>query len=182
MKKLIPYALVPLLIFTAGCTRKVIFTQQIREKAEHYKLDLRQVQFYIDRKVVIKRELDLNEAAGISGGKIVIENGKAINEVKIKKHTPGICENYGTDSLTISFEAGNGKSFIFGTRKYKEAPPSDFYIMYSHPGEVHNAEITYEGKTFYIEEGTDAGLCIRRDEIFKYDKTKHIVKGRKIKR
>ena len=84
----------------------VPFTRDLKAKLEKENIDLKQVQFYVDQKLILNRNLG-DEKIAVTSGVVRLENGKYINEVIVPSFTPGICEGIEGDKLMISFEKGN---------------------------------------------------------------------------
>ena len=89
MKKAILYVSIALML-TACSNSKTYFTPSIRNYIEKGNQNLKKVQFYVDRDIVLRRELSTGETK-VTSGKVMIENGRTINIVTIKKNTPGVC-------------------------------------------------------------------------------------------
>src|SRR5882762_7995002 len=90
----------------------VPFTKELKQKLEKENIDLKQIQFYIDQKLVLSRNLG-DQKVQVSSGIVRLENGKYINEVIVPSFTPGVCENIDNDKMMISFEKGNN-NLAFG--------------------------------------------------------------------
>src|SRR5690242_5753283 len=84
----------------------VPFTRDLKQKLEKENIDLKQVQFYVDQKLILNRNLG-DQKVVVSSGVVRLENGKYINEVIIPSLTPGLCDNVDGDKLMINFEKGN---------------------------------------------------------------------------
>src|SRR3954469_16949404 len=86
-------------LFMASCSSSrvsranlVPFTKDLRAKLEKENIDLKQVQFYIDQKLVLDRNLG-DQKIEVTSGVVKLENGKYINQVVVPAFTPGVCEN-----------------------------------------------------------------------------------------
>src|SRR6202012_4177808 len=105
-------------LFSCSSSRKtsrnnfVPFTKDLKAKLEKENIDLKQVQFYVDQKLILNRNLG-DQKVVVSSGVVKLENGKYINEVIIPSFTPGVCESSDNGKLLISFEKGNN-SLAFG--------------------------------------------------------------------
>src|SRR6185312_631902 len=84
------------LLFSCSSSRKmsnyVPFTRDLRQKLEKENIDLKQVQFYVDQKLILARNLG-DQKVVVNSGVVRLENGKFINEVIIPTLTPGVCES-----------------------------------------------------------------------------------------
>jgi len=161
-----------------SCTPKVYFTQDIKNRLEQNKVDLKSIQFFNDRKVTLKRELKSGDAK-VSSGKVKFENGRFINLIILKPYTPGIIEYKYPEYLTISFEFGLGKTIDFG--KPKNGSMYGAYQILAEKWENNLGKINYDLQDFYIQpEGAGAKLMIKKSELTKINIDKRVIKGRRI--
>lgn len=149
---------------------KTYLTPQVRERIENNGVNLNKLQFYIDRNIELKREVTKEEAK-ITKGNIKIENGKYINIIKLKKNTPGICSSTLTDKVQVSFENGENKSLTFGRTK-SGGLYDPYKILAFEWFKNGDGMIRYEGKSYRIDQGTDASVMIKSKFIRKSDEVK----------
>src|SRR6201995_805429 len=92
------------LLFSCSSSKKlsnyVPFTKDLRQKLEKENIDLKQVQFYVDQKLVLNRNLG-DQKVQVTSGVVRLENGKYVNEVIIPAFTPGVCESADGERLLI---------------------------------------------------------------------------------
>jgi len=160
----------------------VPFTRDLKQKLEKDNIDLKQVQFYVDQKLILSRNLG-DQKIAVSSGVVKMENGKFINEVIVPSFTPGVCEGTEADRLLISFEAGNN-NLAFG-------PGSGYtfnqYVLYGTEWKNGTAAVTYDSNKFRARCGTcqdvaSATLVIRKKVADKYDKKSRTLKGRTVEK
>jgi len=125
------------LLSTTFFSCKVVFTEKIRNQIENNGVDLSKVQFYNSEKIVLKRSLT-SEEVKVASGKISVENGKFVEIIKINKKTPGRCNKFDKDHLSISFENGTNRDFIF----YNNNVNSDASIYELKPEELRKIKKT----------------------------------------
>src|ERR1700743_2686553 len=134
-------------LFSCGSSRKmtdyVPFTRDLKQKLEKENIDLKQVQFYVDQKLILNRNLG-DQKVVVSSGVVKLENGKYINEVIIPSFTPGLCEGTEGERLLISFEKGNN-NLAFG-------PGSGYtfnnYVLYGTEWKNGTALVNYDSEKF----------------------------------
>jgi hypothetical protein len=144
-------------IFASCSSSKTYFTPAIRARVEANSVPLGKIQFYVDRDIVLKRELDKGEAK-VSYGELKFENGHYTNIITLKKGTPGVCTFSGPNKVSISFEAGN--SLNFG--KTQRGTTYDPYRLFANNWVNDYGIVTYEGKEYHIEPaGTEASIMIK---------------------
>lgn len=178
MKKIICCVLVVAML-SACSSSKTYFTPAIRNFIENGNQNLKKVQFYIDRDIVLRRELATGETK-VTAGKVTIENGKTVNIVTIKKNTPGVCVLEKNNIVGISFEAVDANFITFGKTKF--AQPNDPYRVLANNWMGDEGIINYEGKQYKIQqEGSEAGILIKSKFIKKYTVQDKTLEGRTIK-
>ena len=172
----------PILLFSCSSSRKnfVPFTRDLQSKLEKENIDLRQVQFYIDQKLILSRNLG-DQKVEVKSGVVKPENGKYTNDVIIPAFTPGICNNTDNNRLMISFEKGNN-DLAFG-------PGSGYtfnqFVLYGSEWKNGTAAVTYDSNKFRARCGTcsdvaSATLVIRKSELDKMEKKSRTLKGRTV--
>jgi hypothetical protein len=173
------------LLFSCSSTSKmaknyVPFTRDLKAKLEKENIDLKEVQFYIDQKLILSRNLG-DQKVEVKSGVVKLENGKYINDVIIPPFTPGICNATENDRLMISFEKGNN-DLAFG-------PGSGYtfndYVLYGTEWKDGTAAVTYDSNKFRARCGTcadvaSATLVIRKKELDKMERKSRVLKGRTV--
>jgi hypothetical protein len=166
---------------TAGADVKLIpFTQELYSKLYQYGLDIKKVQFFIDQKIVLSRVLD-SAKASVSSGIIRFQSGRYINEIIIPAQTPCVLENYDSESLDVSFEAGNN-SLKFVTNQ----PGSiEYYIFSGVNWENGTAEVTYDNNVYRAtclscSNLTQVRLAVKQADLDKIFKNTRTLQGRKV--
>ena len=158
----------------------VPFTRDLKQKLEKENIDLKQVQFYVDQKLILSRNLG-DQKLEVKSGVVKLENGKYINDVIIPSFTPGICESTDNDKLMISFEKGNN-DLAFG-------PGSGYtfndYVLYGTEWKNGTASVTYDSNKFRARCGScsdvaSATLVIRKSELDKMERKIRTLKGRTV--
>lgn len=175
-----------LVLSLASCSSKISrsslvpFTKDLRQKLEKENIDLKQVQFYVDQKIVLNRNLG-DQKVEVSSGVVKLENGKYINEVIIPSLTPGICEGAEGDKLLISFEKGNS-NLPFG-------PGSGYtfneYSLYGAEWKNGTTAVMYDSNKFRARCGScqdiaSVTLLIKRKVREKFEHKSRTLKGRTV--
>lgn len=174
------------LLFSCGSSKKlsrngyVPFTRELKLKLEKDNIDLKQVQFYVDQKLILSRNLG-DQKVEVSSGVVKLENGKFINEVIVPAFTPGVCEGSESDKLMVSFEKGNN-NLAFG-------PGSGYafneYVLYGTEWRNGTASVTFDSNKFRARCGTcqdvaSATLVIKKSELDKIERKTRTLKGRTV--
>jgi len=175
-----------LFLFSCSSSKKasrgnyVPFTRDLKQRLEKDNIDLRQVQFYIDQKLILSRNLG-DQKLVVSSGVVKLESGKYINEVIVPAFTPGICDTTQSDKLMVSFEKGNN-DLAFG-------PGSGYtinqYVLYGTEWKNGTAAVTFDSNKFRARCATctdvaSVTLVVRKSEIDKIDRKSRTLKGRTV--
>jgi len=158
----------------------VPFSKDLKARLEKDNIDLKQVQFYIDQKLILSRNLG-DRKIEVSSGVVKLENGKFINEVIVPAMTPGVCESTENDRLLISFEKGNN-NLAFGPGS---GYTFDQYVLYGTEWKNGTAAVTFDSNKFRARCGTCADvasvtLFVRKSEMDKIERKSRTLKGRTV--
>lgn len=168
---------------TACSTSKSYFTEDTRSKIEARAIPLEKLQFYIDKDVELRRELASGDAK-VKSGKVIIENGKYINLILLKKGTAGVCTRVRKNSLDLAFESGENKNL-----KFTSSGRSGANVVYRLDAEkwmkpYNSAEvgkITYDGDIYFMRfNGDRPKLMIKKTSTDNYEVNKRVMSGRKV--
>jgi hypothetical protein len=173
------------LLFSCSSSRKasrdfVPFTKDIKQRLDRDNIDLKQVQFYVDQRLILSRNLG-DQKAEVTSGVVKLENGKYINEVIIPSFTPGVCDTILNDRMMISFEKGNNDLAFGQGSGYSFSQ----YVLYGTEWRDGTAAVTFDSNKFRARCGTCGDvamttLLVRKKEIDKFERKTRVLKGRKI--
>ncbi|HLK27470.1 MAG TPA: hypothetical protein VKT28_02730 [Puia sp.] len=158
----------------------VPFTRELKARLERENIDIKQVQFYVDQKLIMSRYLD-NDKAQVTSGVVKLENGRYINEVIVPPFTPGVCEDVSNGNLMISFEKGsNDLGFGLGSNY-----SANQYVLYGYDWKNGTAVVNFDNNKFRVRCGTcsdvaSARLMIRKSVVDKFEKKTRVLEGRKV--
>lgn len=195
MKKHVALLLIVVVLFSS-C--RVLFTEQLRQKAENQKIDLTKIQFYNSDKIVLSRTLASSEVS-LASGKVTFQNGVYTEIIKIKKNTRGKCDMIGSNILNISFEAGNNRSLVFENNfnNYQLKPTNCKIVkrtsttlnvnktsrqIQTQPvvKDVNECTLNYENKVYQVELAVMPKLLIKKRQINKNKTSVRTAKGVKV--
>jgi hypothetical protein len=179
MKKHYYLAIISAALILASCgNSKTYFTPAIRSRVEANSVPLTKIQYYVDRDIVLKRELEKGETK-VTAGSVKFENGHYINIIVLKKGTPGVCTMANPNKVSISFELGSGNYLNFG--RTKMGTDDDPYRVLANSWVSDYGLITYEGKPYHIEPaGTEASIMIKTKWLRTTKVEKRQMKGRTV--
>jgi hypothetical protein len=174
---LILLAFFSVVLFGACSNRLTYFTDDLNERYRWTDDELRKIQFYVSQNIVLKREVSGGDREIISG-KIKIEDGRKIEEVVIRKGTPGaFLFSPKRDRFAIGFEDGNDRYLMFGpSPKY-----SDRFVLLASDWDRRTGSVTYDDKTWKVSSDVAyAALLVDLRKINKVDVNSRVAKGRKV--
>lgn len=156
----------------------VAFTKSRKQQLERNNADIRQLQFYIDQQIIL-RKMGGSSREIVKGGAIVSENNHTANEIVIPAMTPVVCDRVSEDTLMISFETpGNDIPFgaLYGS--------NTFSILGSN-WINGSADITYNNETYRVICGScgnvaEVKLMVKETTVDKPSNTNKTIVGRKI--
>ncbi len=95
-----------LLIIICFNSCKVSFNGVQKVNLEKQGIDLGKIQYYNSKSIILKRVVSSKETEVLSGT-VTLQNGQMIEEIEIKKHTPGVLVNSTDNQMHIKFEPGS---------------------------------------------------------------------------
>ncbi len=175
--KIFAFTLLGLFMLSSCSSRLTYFTQDLQNQYRWSDDELRKIQFYLSRDVVLKRELT-GGSSDIVSGKIKVEDGRRIEEVVIRKGTPGaFIFSPKSERFAVSFEDNDDNFLMFGpSPKY-----SDRFVVLASDWDRRSGEVTYGGKKWRVSsEAAYAALLVDLRKISKVDVNSRVAKGRKV--
>jgi len=153
----------------------ILLDQELREKIEENGINIKNVQFYNSKEIVLNYEIP-SENIKVKDGKLAVNRKDFAQKVIIKAFTKGRCIDYDDETLTISFEKGPSKALIFG-RDFAGLN-SDAYILYAYDWEGGNGKVKYDYAVYSLEaEGANAQLYVQKTDILKVSHNKRYAPG-----
>lgn len=168
------FAIVLTLSSCAG-SRKVAFTQEIRNKLETQNIDLSKLQYYVDGDIVLAREVS-SENAKIEKGELVFRNGKYYETITLKRNTPGVCTAVYPNRLSVSFDENN-----VGFLPFVQAANNTYQILNNDIYNTNSSVIWYNGTQYILNYfNNPPTLLIKKSVINKTNNESKIMRGRKL--
>lgn len=170
---------IPILALTS-CKSLRPFTQQLYDQYQWTENELKQIQFYLSKDVVLQRDLSDSQTRIVTG-KIRTINGREVEEVLMRKGTPGVL-SYLPESnrFGVQFENGADRQLMFGPNPNLNERYT--LLFSSSEGKGRLAYITYEGLQWKTpSESGAAYLMVDMRKISKTDVNSRTAKGIKIK-
>lgn len=162
------------LLILGSCNSTIYFTQEMRNELNNNELDVGDVQFYTSRKLVLRRNLTYDETK-IARGEIKFENGQYVEEIIIPKNTPGVAVNYNSRRIDVAFEQGDNRDLKFMINE------DNLYQITALMWKGEYGKVSYDTLYYYLAPGGDKTfLKVKKDNIYKFQKNKRVVKGRTV--
>lgn len=176
MRKLIYYSLLALLLSSCGPTLSP-FTQRLYEEQRWTEGDLRRIQFYLSDDLVLTRAVT-GGGSDIVRGEIRIEDGREIERIVIRRHTPGVFVfSPKEDRFAVSFENDDQRYLIFGPNPRT----GDRYTLLASDWNRRAGTVTYDGRPWQVNASDAfAGLLVDLRRIRNQEVRSRVAGGRKV--
>src|SRR4030095_14374833 len=148
MKTQLYSILIFVFFFTACSPQYTYFTKSLYEQEKWSEEDIMRIQFFISEDIVLSRYLSEGETS-ISEGKIIIVEGRKVQQVVIEAFTPGVLVFMPeTDRFAISFEEGDNDAYLmFGPNlKYEER-----FALLAQDWAEESGTVHYKGQPYEVD-------------------------------
>ncbi len=171
-----------LTILLSSCSPKLTpFTERLQQENDWSESELKKIQFYVSGDIVLRRQATKG-VSKIEHGEIKIIDGKRVEEIVIKKGTPGVFLFQPKEGrFAISFESREDKDpyLIFGPSKKARGR----YTLRAKDWGNNNrgGKVSYGGRAFYTP--TESAYAILMVDLKRVKDTKvksRTAGGRKI--
>jgi len=138
--------------------------------------DLKRIQFYLSSDIILYREAS-SDQVGISEGKIIIRDGRKLEEIIFKKGTPGLMLFSPKENrFAISFDE-NDKYLMFGPNE----KVGGRFVLLAKDWKKRTGKVTYGGETFYTSSASAfSALLVDLDNVGRTNYKVKKVKGRTV--
>ncbi|MEM6395813.1 MAG: hypothetical protein AAF741_05665 [Bacteroidota bacterium] len=155
MKKLLYLTLI-IPFLTACGPRLSPYTQRLYEDQGWNENDLRRIQFYLSEDLVLSREAR-GGSSTITRGQIKIVDGREVEQVVIKRNTPGVfLFSPRENRMAVSFESSDDLFLIFGPNPRT----GNRYTLRGSEWNRSGGKVTYAGQEWFVG-GGDALAFLR---------------------
>lgn len=156
----------------------VYFTESLREQEKWSESDLRRIQFYVSRDIVLTRTLGTGETS-IQEGKVIVKDGRKTERIVVAAFTPGVVVMMPeAQRLAVSFEEGGRESFLmFGPNPDN----NNRYSLLAQTWYSDYGDVNYQGKLFAADASCAyASLMVDLRRTGQEPAKVHRAKGRRI--
>lgn len=173
---IVAIAVLGLMVLLSSCKPKTVFLETNRVQLDTSGVALKQVQFYNDKAIILRRKAPTDSEVSESGGRMIEVDGEAVQEILIKKGTPGVITGEQNGKYLVRFERGDGKVIRF----YKNSKGA--FQIDADKWVNRKGLISYAGLDFIIEEvSNDCLLMFKETKRFSSTSEMKTAKGLKIK-
>ena len=154
------------------------FTEDLYDENRWSDEELKQIQFYLSEDIVLRREASQG-AATIESGRIRMINGRRVEEVIIRKGTPGVfLFRPKEDRFAVSFEDGDEQRFLmFGPNPKARGR----YVLLASEWKRDKGVVSYEDRKFYTSTSSAyAALLVDLKKVRKVALKSRTAKGRSV--
>lgn len=154
-----------------SCQPPVVFLEPSRLALVENNVEMRTVQFYNDKDIILRRKATNSEVSQ-SGGKLIMVDGEQVLEVVIRAGTPGVCTGVQNGKFLMRFETGNGKILQF----YKNSKGA--FQIEAERWIGQRGQVKYAGLEFLIEpKSNDCLLLFKEKKRFRSASETRTMKG-----
>ncbi len=167
-----------LVVFASSCAPSLSpFTQDIYDEYRFSEKELKHVQFFLSRDIVLFKEIKKGTKI-IDGGKIKIRNGREVEEIVFKKGTPGVLIFLPKDDrFAVSFEETDDRYLIFGPNPRAD----DRYVLLAKDWNRQTGKVSYDNDIYQTSsESAYAALMVDLKKISQASYKTKVAEGRKI--
>ena len=168
-----------LLCFLSACGPTLSpFTQRLYEENEWSESELKRIQFYLSHDVVLRRQIT-EGASEIIRGEIKMVDGRKVEEVLVRRNTPGILVyNPKENRFGIGFEADRDDLYLMFGPNPKSGGR---YTLLASEWKRRRGTVTYNGKKWYVDgDNALASLMVDLKKTRRLSVRSRVASGRKI--
>ncbi len=175
----IPFVALLLVILSSSCGPTLRpFTKNLYQDRSWTDNELKRVQFYLSDDIVMRRQVS-GSTFEVTSGEIKIVDGRKVEEIVIRKGTPGILLFRPKASrFAVSFEEGSDSRYlIFGPNP----KAGGRFVLLASEWNRRQGQVTYDGRKWNVD-ATSAysALLVDLKKIRKVSVSSRTAKGRKV--
>ena len=168
-----------LLLGLSSCSPTLTpFTKRLYEEQRWSEPELKRIQFYVSDDIVLRRQIS-GGSSDIISGEIKIVNGREVEEVVVRRGTPGVfLFSPKEERFAVSFEDGGKDRFlVFGPNP----KAGGRFVLLASEWNRRIGTVSYEGRKFTVESTSAfSSLMVDLKKINKTSVNSRTAGGRKI--
>lgn len=172
------FGLLVLLMLTSCSSKLRYFTEDMVQKYRWNNKELKSIQFYLSDDILLWRELSDHDTR-IKNGQIRVEDESEIEEVLIKKGTPGVIVLIPKqDKFAVSFDKQDRNYLMFGPNPKAR----DRFVLLAKDWDRKIGKVTYGGREYNTSfESAFASLMVDIKRAKKVNYTSEKATGRRVR-
>ena len=137
-----------------------------------------ELQYFVSDRLVLQREVTSRDDT-LAHGRIRVRRGRYIEQIVVRRGTPGVAVKWNDSSIDISFEEGTSLTFDLGPQE-EGTHTQDIYRLHGTKNEQGQLEVAVDGKMYTVRSGSRARLRVRREDKLKRKTARRVMRGRRI--
>lgn len=143
------------------------FTEDLYDEYNWSDNELKRIQFYVSQDIVLYKGMSDNDTK-IRDGKIRVESDRKVEEIVIRKGTPGVfIQSPKEDRFAISFDDGRGQFLMFGPNPKANGR----FVLLAKDWNRRSGKVSYGGQTY--ETDSSSAYAALMVDIKRAKKTKY---------
>ncbi|MEL6989188.1 MAG: hypothetical protein AAGK97_15355 [Bacteroidota bacterium] len=177
--KYLTYFFFGILLFSSCSPQLSPFTERLQDEFDWSENELQQIQFYTSKDIVLQRDFSSGEST-ITGGKIRVINGREVEEVVIRRGTPGVLMFTPKENrFAVSFEEGDEKYLMFGPNPKAGGK----FVLLAKDWRRNTGKVSYDGRIYNTPSSSAyANLMVDLKKLRKLSVKSRKAKGRTVGR
>lgn len=177
---ILKWLFVPILtiILSTSCTPTLSpFTERLYDENKWSEEELKRIQFYLSEDLVLRRQAK-EGTSEITKGEIKMVDGKRVEEVIIRRNTPGVLLfSPKQDRFAVTFETGSDDYLMFGPNP----KASGRFVVLASDWNKRQGTISYAGKKWRVDyRDAMASLLVDLKKTRKVSVKSRTAQGRKV--
>jgi len=179
MNKSILFLAMSMILLTSCSKNLTYFSDDLQNENNWNESDLKRIQFYVSQDIVLYKSSSTDGQSQIEDGKIRINDKRRVNEVVIKRGTPGtLIFSPKDDRFAVSFDNDDNKYLMFGPSKKNRGR----YTLLAKNWRRSNGVITYGNEEYRTNSNSAyAALMVDIKKASSSSYNKQTASGRKVK-
>lgn len=170
------------LLVLSSCALQTTMPQPfLQSYIERYDLsapDLRQIQYYLSREVVLRRDW-IESNHDLVQGRLVVRDGVNVDEVVIHQNTPGVLRRVSDGQFLVSFEKGSASLAFKVSQQFENGRVDDSrYHIVGRVMQDQSVKVRYNGKAYnLVGNSYKAVLLVDQDFMPNYTADQKTLRG-----
>lgn len=167
-----------IIFFSTSCTPTLSpFTERLYDENRWSEEELKRIQFYLSEDLVLRRQAQ-EGSSEITKGEIKMVNGKRVEEVIIRRNTPGVLLfSPKQDRFAVTFESNGDDYLMFGPNP----KASGRFVVLASDWNKRQGTVTYAGKKWRVDyRDAMASLLVDLKKTRKVSVKSRTAQGRKV--